>query len=61
VSVSTSQGPSTVSTPIMFQDYVALWCDSDALSRGRFMINVVGDYKFSENSETHIMLGCAHM
>jgi hypothetical protein len=29
------------------------------LSSGRSVINVIGDYKFSENSETHVMLDCA--
>jgi hypothetical protein len=45
----------------MFQDDVVMLSDSVALSSGSFMIKVVDDYKFSENSETHIMLGCAHM
>jgi len=40
-----------------------LQCDATALlylSSGHSVTNVIGVYTCSENSETHIMLGCAH-
>ena len=60
VAVSTSQGPprsqprSCFKTMLQYDVTVLLYLSS-CLS----VIKAIGDYKFSENSETHFILGCA--